>query len=70
MAVCECLKTCPFFNDHMLDMPVTAEITKKRFCKGDKLKCARYTVSKALGRTNVPADLFPTENERAQQLIS
>jgi hypothetical protein len=33
VAVCECLEKCPFFNDHMVDMPATAEITKKRFCR-------------------------------------
>ena len=70
MTICECLEKCPFFNDHMVDMPVTAEITKRRFCREDNSKCARYMVFKALGRTRVPPDLFPSQVEIAQEIIS
>ena len=70
MAVCECLERCPFFNDHMADMPVTAEITKKRFCEEDNSKCARYMVFKALGEAKIPSYLFPSQVESAQKIIS
>ncbi len=70
MPVCECLQGCPFFNDYMADMPATAEIIKERFCLADNSKCARYMVFKALGKPNVPSDLFPSQTARAKAIIS
>lgn len=70
MSVCEYLEGCVFFNVHMVDMPVTKEITRKRFCKGDNSQCARYMVFKALGRDKVPSALFPSQVEIAQEIIS
>ena len=70
MTECECLAGCPFFNDHMANMPTIAEMMKKRLCKEDNSECARYMVFKALGKPRVPSDLFPNQIERAQQIIS
>ena len=36
---------------------------------GDNTSCVRYIVFKAKGSENVPADLFPSQVERAQTLI-
>ena len=69
MTECPSLQNCPFFNDKMANMPSTAEIIKKNNCKSDYTKCARYMVSKALGKEKVPSDLFPTQIENAKQLI-
>ena len=69
MAECELLEKCLFFNDKMKDMPLMADILKERYCKGDNSLCARYRVFKALGRDKVPADLFPLQIEKAQELI-
>jgi hypothetical protein len=54
----------------MESMITTAEMIKKRLCKGDNAGCARFLVFSALGRENVPADLYPTNMERARLLLS
>ena len=69
MAECQCLPKCPFFNDRMQKMPALSDIMKKKYCLGDNTSCARYIVFKAKGSENVPADLFPSQAERAQTLI-
>jgi hypothetical protein len=70
MTTCECLAGCPFFNDKMANMPAMANLFKKSYCEGgDFGKCARYIVFKALGKPNVPADLFPNQAERANELV-
>ena len=70
MANCECLAGCLFFNDKMANMPVTAQITKERYCLQDNSHCARYMVFKTLGRERVPADLFPNEVYLAERLVA
>ena len=60
MADCECLPTCPFFNDQMADMPSMSEIIKH---------CARHMVFRTLGRPAIPKDLYPSQVERAEELI-
>ncbi len=69
MAECECLPSCPFFNDKMKNMPTTANVYKKRYCLGDNTKCARYMVFKALGKERVPLDLFPNQIEVAKEIL-
>ena len=66
---CENLSVCPFFNDKLPNMPAMANLLKKRYCRGDFTKCARYIVFKALGREKVPRDLWPSEIERAQKIL-
>ncbi len=70
MADCELLPTCIFFNDKMAGMPVTAEMSKERYCRSDNTRCARYMVYQALGRANVPPDLFPNEAQQARRIIA
>jgi len=70
MENCELLEKCVFFNDKMGNMPSTASVIKMRYCMEDSSGCARYLVCKALGRENVPADLFPNQEDRARQLIA
>ena len=67
---CECLPTCIFFNDKMASMPAVASLFKERYCRGDNRECARYVVFKALGRGNVPPDLYPNQVERARALVA
>ena len=69
MADCECLPKCPFFNDKMSSKPATAELMKKQYCRDDFESCARYMVFKKLGREAVPADLFPSQQERARKIL-
>ena len=66
---CECLEGCVFFNDKMAEMPATAQIMKEMYCLKDNTTCARYIVFQKLGRERVPADLFPRQVDRANQII-
>lgn len=70
MVDCECLAGCPFFNDNMKDMPATANSLKETYCRTDNSICSRFMVFKALGKPNVPKDLFPNEIEKARDIIS
>jgi hypothetical protein len=70
MADCVCLATCIFFNDKMAHMPGLADLYKRNYCRGDNSQCARYRVYKAKGRDKVPADLFPTETDRAETILA
>ncbi|NTU43481.1 MAG: hypothetical protein HGA78_10640 [Nitrospirales bacterium] len=67
MADCEKLQKCLFFNDKMAAMPASAELMKKRFCKGDKRCCARYQV--AVSGAIVPPILFPNQKDKVKELI-
>jgi hypothetical protein len=69
MAECELLKTCPFFNDRVAEMPTVAAWLKKQYCRNNYSECARYKVRNALGVERVPRDLFPNEPKRAQKII-
>jgi hypothetical protein len=70
MPDCKLIEGCVFFNDKMQNKPVSAEMLKKNFCKGKNTHCARYIVFEALGKENVPADLFPNDIERGLKLAS
>jgi len=69
MADCELLTTCIFFNDHMTEMPTMSTIMKQRYCKGSNSQCARYMVFRNLGREAVPGDLYPSQAERAEEIL-
>jgi hypothetical protein len=68
MADCAMTPNCLFFNDKMAHMPSTAEMMKRKYCRGDYTNCARFIVLEALGKEGVPADLAPNETEMAKQL--
>lgn len=69
MPDCELSTKCLFFNDKMANMPSTASMMKRKYCQGNFEQCARYIVCKALGRDKVPADLTPSQVDKAQQII-
>ena len=69
MSACELTETCIFFNDQMANMPSTAAVYKKIYCGQDFDKCGRYLIYKAIGRENVPKDLFPNQSDRANEVI-
>ena len=48
-------------------MPAVAGLLKQTYCLGDKTNCARYQVSMA--GVPVPADLFPNDIGRIQQIL-
>ena len=70
MADCECLASCPFFNDKMEKMPAMSDMYKRNYCKGDFSKCSRHMVFKALGKPAVPMSLFPNQLEKALSIIN
>jgi len=70
MSECPSLPTCPFFNDRMKALPGVGELYKQQFCKGRHEECARFRVSSALGSRSVPVDLYPTQQAKADALIS
>lgn len=69
MAECILLKKCPFFNDKLKNMPTASDTMKKIYCRWNFKKCARYRVALALGSKGVPADLFPGDARRADDLL-
>jgi hypothetical protein len=69
MADCENLLGCPFFNDAIPHMPLTAQYLKSTYCTDKPHMCARYMVCKALGKDQVPLDLFPEEITKAEIII-
>jgi len=70
MAKCECLPKCPFFNDKMADKPAMANLLKETYCLGDNSKCARHQVFLSAGGENVPADLYPSQNYRVEEILN
>ena len=69
MANCEFLEKCPFFNDKMKGMPSAADMMKKIYCQWDYKNCARYMIFIALGKENLPADLFPGDRVKARSIL-
>jgi hypothetical protein len=68
MAHCEKLVTCPFFANNLPNMPGVAILMRETYCRGDKLACARYMVSKA--GLKVPYDLLPNDVETARKILA
>lgn len=70
MANCEKLAKCPFYQGQMSMESGLGSMYKKRYCEGDKLLCARYTVASKLGSEKVPANLYPNMMDQAKALIA
>lgn len=69
MPDCELIQGCIFFNNKMQNMPATAELLKKKYCKDAFATCARYMVFKAIGRPGVPQDLYPQQAEKVEEIV-
>jgi len=69
MADCELLEKCLFFHDKLKNMPSAADSMKRLYCRWNFAKCARYKVAIALGRREVPLDLFPGDTRRAENIL-
>ena len=70
MAICELSDTCIFFNDKMPDMPAVAGYLKDKYCREDIEACARFRIYKEFGRENVPAGLFPNEEDMVPEIAA
>jgi len=44
----------------LANKPATAEMYKKQFCLGNNTRCARFLISKALGKEKVPLTFTQT----------
>ncbi|MCG2711872.1 MAG: hypothetical protein L6416_06070 [Candidatus Omnitrophica bacterium] len=69
MSKCKYLAGCIFFNENMSNMPRKTEELKSKYCLENNSQCARYIVCEALGRENVPINLFPMQKEEAENII-
>lgn len=67
--ICELFEKCPFYNEKMPGEWGPGAMLRMKYCESDKSACARYIVAKMAGREHVPADLFPTRTEIAEQII-
>lgn len=70
MAACEKLAKCPFYQGQMSMENGLGSMYKKRYCEGDKLLCARYTVATKLGADFVPSNLYPNMMDKAKEIIA
>ncbi|MDD2900013.1 MAG: hypothetical protein PHI31_15025 [Desulfuromonadaceae bacterium] len=68
MSECSLSGDCIFFNDKMAHRPATAELLKDKYCKGDHTSCVRMMIVNTKGRAHVPADLFPNQSVRVQDI--
>lgn len=82
MTGCEISGMCSFFDGSSGAMPESTTALRSRYCKGDKLSCARYMVKKKLFEGySLPGDhaldmvgkylteLHPEDMQRAKQII-
>lgn len=66
---CENLSNCQFYQSKIDAESGMGKLYKKRYCLGDKNKCARYITASKIGRENVPANLYPNMHDRAKEII-
>ena len=82
MTICERAERCVFFSGRMKDMPGTAAIFQRNYCKKDYSRCARHQIMSAAARTDTSLDdasmgvigrtmetLLPNQEERARSMI-
>lgn len=69
MAACENLQNCPFYQGKMSMESGLGSMYKKRYCEGDKLLCARYTVASRLGKEYMPPNLYPNMMDKAREIL-
>ncbi len=50
-------------------MPLTAKLVEHNYCHNHVEECARYQLFKTLGDAFVPADLPPSDTERAGEIL-
>lgn len=70
MGKCKRINQCPFFKDQMAHKPTVAEFYKRKYCTGGEFNaCARYIVLMQLGGEYVPADLYPNQTDRLEDIL-
>ena len=69
MTYCELMKDCRFLHRRMSLESGFGAVYMRRYCRGDSMKCARYTVARILGQERVPSDLFPNMGSKARNIL-
>ena len=70
MADCKIAPNCPYYNGQATrQAPNVSSWLRYQYCHGNFSLCARHAVHEALGQEHVPADLFPSEQVRVQQIL-
>ncbi len=70
MVACELQERCIFYSCKMTDITATAAALKARYCTGRGYRtCARYIVFRKLGEASIPANLFPNQLYRLEEIL-
>jgi len=67
---CPRISVCRFYPEHAESEPAVAEEFRGRYCTGNYLSCARYSVAKCLGNDQVPDTLYPNNHAEARRLAA
>ncbi len=71
MAECRIAKNCPLYRSQPNNQAnAVSNWLRTHYCQGNFSMCARHTIHEAMGQEYVPADLFPNEQARANQIVS
>ena len=68
-ARCEYTESCPFFKEKLGRMPAMSTLYVNSYCMGNFISCARYRVRTTVGKEHVNPDLFPSQHDKAEQII-
>jgi hypothetical protein len=61
MRECVLLDSCWFYNELLPQYPSEYDHMKKDYCMNCYFECARYQLSRMLGRDKIPVGLFPND---------
>jgi len=73
MTQCIYFDNCPanLDVDSRLEKPMSViEYYHRTYCHGNPSNCARFKVRESVGKEELPSDLLPYQQERAEQIIN
>lgn len=69
-SLCPKREACPFYNRRVPIHDVMSRAYVERFCEGDHKECAIYQVARAADFSRVPADLYPNQVFRVEEILA
>lgn len=66
---CEQMSTCALIQHMSTVVPFTINITKIKYCELNKHKCARYKLMQFFEITQIPYNLWPSDEMKALELL-
>jgi len=69
MNTCEFQSSCSFYNDLMKRRSPLLKYVVDEHCNSNYTECARFMVSKTLGPSHVPSNLFPEDMLEARKIL-